>query len=194
MLAVTASDQGFVAVGTAGTHPAAWSSADGREWAPVVLPVPAGARSAALQHVAGRGRQVTAAGTAATPAGPVPFAAVSEDGGQTWREVRLPAPACPPGATVAGAPGRAAVTALAAGARGFVATGTCGSPGLLDVVIWSSRGGRTWTVASPHRPGLSGPGAQQITSLTVAGGLATGTGYTATPDGSHPTLWQVRMG
>lgn len=192
MLAVTAGGPGFVASGALGSHPAVWSSADGRKWAATVLPVPAGARSAVLRQVAASRRRVAAAGTEDTAAGRLPFAAVSADSGRTWREFALPLPGCQPGVPVPGA-ARAAVTAIVAAGGGFVITGTCGLPGQQDVLVWSSADGRAWTAAHPHRPGLSGPGAQQITALTVNGGSVTGAGYTATPAADHPTLWQVRI-
>lgn len=192
MLAVTTGGPGFVAAGSSGSRPAVWSSQDGRSWTAGVLPVPAGAQSALLQRVAAHGQRVTAVGTELTPAGSLPFAAVSADGGRTWREFRLPLPACQPGGTTA-APAAARVTAIVAAGGGFVATGTCGVPGQLDVVVWSSGDGQTWTAAVPHRPGLSGPGAQQITALTVGGRSLTGAGFTATPAGEHPTLWRLRV-
>jgi hypothetical protein len=194
MLAVTAGGPGFIAVGALGSQPVVWSSQDGRSWTAAAAPVPAGARGARLQRVASQGSRVAAVGTELTASGPVPFAAVSADAGRTWREFRLPVPACPPGpgAAAAGVAGTS-VTAIAAAAGGFVATGTCGAPGRLDVVVWSSADGRTWTAAAPRRPGLSGPGAQQITTLTGAGKSLTGAGYTAIPAGEHPTLWRIRV-
>lgn len=194
MLAVAAGGPGFVAAGALGSHPVTWSSADGRSWAATVLPVPAGARSAVLARIAARGPRVAAIGTELTAAGQLPFAAVSRDAGRTWREFRLPMPACRAGAgaVAAASQGGATVSAITAAASGFVATGGCGGPGRLDVVVWSSADGRTWTAASPPVPGLSGPGAQQITALTAAGTAVTGAGYTATLAGSHPTLWRLR--
>jgi hypothetical protein len=199
MLAVTAGGPGFVAVGSRGPQPVVWSSADGRSWAAEALPVPAGARSALLSKVAARGQRVVAAGLELTPAGQLPFAALSRDAGRTWQELRLPVPGCRAGAGPAAGPAGPAglagtvVTAIAAVGSGFAATGNCGSAGRLDVVVWSSADGRTWTAASPHRPGLSGPGAQQITSLAGSGRFLIGAGYSATLTGDHPTLWRVRV-
>src|SRR5262249_58666922 len=99
LLAVTAGASVSAAVGAVGAHPAVWLSRDGRGWQSRSLALPTGARSAVLQRVAIRGSRITALGTQARPSGPVPFAAVSVNGGRTWRETPLPAP---------GPPGRAA--------------------------------------------------------------------------------------
>jgi hypothetical protein len=184
MLAVTASSGGFVAVGSHGRLPAAWTTPDGRSWLPTDLPLPSGATSAALQHVAAAGRTVVATGVAWTAAGPVPYAARSADGGRTWTESALPVPA-----------GTAQVSALAAAGGGFTVTGMFGATaGDRDVVVWTSRDGITWQAATPTGPGLATPGIQAITGLTVSGRTLTGVGFTATPSGEQPTLWQPPIG
>ncbi|HET9974901.1 MAG TPA: hypothetical protein VFQ68_42185 [Streptosporangiaceae bacterium] len=38
------------------------------------------------------------------------------------------------------------------------------------------------------------PGIQAITGLTVSGRTLTGVGFTATPSGEQPTLWQPPIG
>jgi hypothetical protein len=159
-----------------------------------VLPVPAAAQSARLQQVAVSGRRIAATGTEQAGTAALPFAAVSGDGGQTWREFTLPLPACRAGSDAVAGAGSPAVSALAAAGGGFVATGTCGSPGRLDVLVWSSRDGLHWHAAAPRQAGLSGPGAQQITALTGSATAVTGAGYTATLSGQHPTLWQPPVG
>jgi len=183
MLAVTAGARGFVAVGADGDAPAAWTSADGGSaWTQQNVPLPVGATRAVLQHVASSGRTVVAVGTALTSAAQqLPFAASSADGGTTWTESALPVPA-----------GRASVTALAGtGAGGFLATGTFGStPGHLDVVVWTSASGSSWRAVTPGGPGLTGSGIQAITGLTVSGRTLSGVGFTATPGGEQPVLWQ----
>lgn len=178
MLAIAAQPFGFIAVGSYGSHPAAWTSADGRRWRLTQLPLPGGAAGAALTHVAAGGGRVVAMGTA----GGAPFAAVSTDGGQRWRETMLSAP-----------PARASVTALAAAGRGFTAAGTYGTPGNQNVVVWSSDNGRAWRVARPAGTGLSGPGIQAITGLAASGRFLTGVGYTASQTGEHPTIWRVPL-
>jgi hypothetical protein len=184
MLAVTATSGGFVAVGSHGRLSAAWTTPDGRSWQLADLPLPAGATSAALQHVAAAGRTVVATGVARTAAGPVPYAARSTDGGRTWTESALPVPA-----------GTAQVSAVAAAGGGFTVTGTFGATaGDRDVVVWTSRDGMTWQASTPTGPGLATPGIQAITGLTVSGRTLTGVGFTATPSGEQPTLWQPPIG
>jgi hypothetical protein len=181
MLAVTATASGFAAVGAHGVHSAAWVSANGRQWRLSDLPLPPGATSAVLTNVASRGGRVVAMGSQMGVRGTTPFAAVSADGGKSWRETVLPRP---------GGPAR--VTALAAGSRGFTAVGVFGTQAEGDVVIWSSRDGLTWKTATPTGTGLSGRGLQEITALTAAGSKLTGAGFTASSLGEHPTLWLTR--
>ena len=185
MLAVTAGPNDFVAVGSHGNQPSAWTSPDGRSWSQVDLPLPIGSARAVLQHVASVGRTVVAVGTALTTTGQqLPFAASSSDGGAVWAESALPVPA-----------GLASVTALAGAqgsGRGFTATGTYGrTPGHQDVVVWTSASGSAWTAATPAGQGLTGPGIQAITSLTVSGSTLTGVGFTASPAGEEPVFWQA---
>ena len=185
MLAVTAGPRGFVAVGSDGDAATAWTSPNGQAWTQQIVPLPYGVTRAVLQHVASNGRTVVAVGTALTTAGQqLPFAASSADGGTTWTEAALPVPA-----------GRAFVTALTgtgtAAGGGFVATGTFGStPGHQDVVVWTSASGSGWTAVTPTGQGLTGSGIQAITGLTVAGRTLSGVGFTATPGGEQPVLWQ----
>ncbi len=184
MLAVTASSRGFVAVGSTGNQASAWTSPDGRTWSQASLPVPIGSTRTVLQHVASSGRTVVAVGTALTTTGQrLPFAASSSDGGRTWTESVLPVPAS-----------LVSVTALAAAqgpGGGFTATGTFGSaPGHQDVVVWTSANGSSWQAATPAGQGMTGPGIQAITGLTVSGSTLTGVGFTASPSGEEPVFWQ----
>ena len=192
--AATATSKGFVAVGAAGTRPAAWLSATGRTWSLVTLPQPAGAASAQLGFVAANGSTVAAVGTAVTAAGQrLPFAAVSANGGATWTLGYLPAPdgAGGTGGTGSASAANSAVTALAAAGDGFTAAGTYGAAGSENVVIWTlPPRAAAWTAASPDGMGLAGPGAQALTALTGAGSTLTGVGYTATPVAEQPTIWQ----
>jgi hypothetical protein len=182
LLAVTAGPAGFAAVGAVGARPAVWLSRDGQGWQSRSLALPAGAHSAVLQRVAIRGSRITALGTQARSSGPAPFAAVSVNGGRTWRETRLPAPVRPVG-----------VTALVTAGAGFLATGTLGDGSDQDVIVWWSHDGLTWHAVRPSGQWLHGPGAQQITGLSMAGSTLTGVGYTATGSGQHPVLWQARI-
>jgi hypothetical protein len=180
MLAVAAGAGGFTAVGSAGSHPAAWTSVNGRTWRAVTLGLPSSSVRAQLSYVTVNGRTLVAAGTASTAAGRTsPFAALSRDGGATWTESLLPFPG-----------GTAAVHAVAATGNGFTAIGTAGRGGSQNVVIWTSTDGRTWTSKSPSVTGLSGQGIQEITALTVSGSTLTGVGFTASPVSEAPTIWR----
>jgi hypothetical protein len=182
MLAVTAGQAGFVAVGAHGSRPAAWTSANGQSWRQVDLPLPPGATRAVLGHVASLGRTVAAVGTAVTAAGrTVPFAATSANGGVTWTVSALPSPA-----------GLTAVTALTAAGRTFTAAGTFGrTAGHQNVVVWTSPNGSAWRAAEPAGQGLTGPGIQAITSLTATGNTLTGVGFAASPTSEQPVFWQA---
>ena len=182
-LAVAAGPAGFAAVGGIGNRPAVWLSRTGHAWVMSPLAVPRGARGAVLQQVAIQGSRIAALGTEARGSAPVPFAAVSADGGRTWREYLLPVPAHP-----------AAVTALAATGRGFAATGTVAAPRGQYVITWWSADGRSWHVARAAGRGLSGLGAHAITGLTGQRGQLTGVGYAATPAGQQLILWHARIG
>jgi hypothetical protein len=180
MLAVTGTSGGFAAVGSTGTHPAAWTSVNGKAWQAVTLAVPSSAGRAQLSHVTVNGHTLVATGTATSASGQTaPFAATSKDGGTTWTESVLPSPR-----------GTAAVTAVAATGGGFTAVGTFGVQGGQDVVIWTSPDGRTWKPNSPSVTGLGGQGIQAITALTVSGSTLTGVGFTATPTRETPTIWR----
>jgi hypothetical protein len=184
MLGVTATAGGFVAVGSHGRLPAVWTTPDGRTWSVADLPLPAGATAAALQHVAADGRTVVAAGVAQAKGGMVPYTVRSADGGRTWTEAPLPVPA-----------GTAQVSAVAAASGGFTVAGTFGiTAGERDVVVWTSPDGKTWKAATPSGLGLAAPGIQAITGLVATGHSLTGVGFTATPAGEQPTLWQPPAG
>ena len=103
-----------------------------------------------------------------------------------WRQDLAGDPA--PGARPAGR-----VTALVAAGGGFLATGMLGDGGDQDVIIWWSHDGLAWHAVRPPGRSLRGPGAQQITGLSMSGNMLTGVGYTATGSGQHPVLWQARI-
>jgi hypothetical protein len=181
MLAVTATTDGYAAVGRFGDQPAAWVSVDGRQWRGIALPVPSGASRAVLLHVTAAGKTVVAVGMKQTQnSGLAPFAARSVDGGATWTETALPVPS-----------GVAQVTALATAGDMFTATGSFGAtPGHQDVVVWTSSDGLTWKASTPGGQGLTGPGIQAITGLTVSGSTLTGVGFTASLASEQPLFWQ----
>jgi hypothetical protein len=184
LTAVTAMTGGFAAVGSSGNRPAVWVSPNGMVWRQVTLALPDQATRAVLQYVSANGGTIVAAGTALAASGaPVPFAAISANGGSSWDESDLPAP---------NGAGALAITALTGAGGGFTATGTFGAPGNQDVVIWTHGpgDGGAWMAVAPAGNGLSGPGVQEITALTSTGSTLTGAGFTATPAASVPTLWQ----
>jgi hypothetical protein len=179
LLGVAAGRAGFAAVGAVGTHPAVWLSHTGQGWTSVQLALPAGAHSAVLQQVAIRGRRIAAIGTQVRASGPVPFAAVSTDGGARWREITLPAPDGPAG-----------VSAITAAGGGFVAAGTWGAQ---HVIMWWSLDGLSWHAVLPSGRWPGGPGAQRICGLSVSGAVLSGVGYVATRTGQHPILLLARV-
>ncbi len=82
---------------------------------------------------------------------------------------------------------------MAAAGGGFTVTGTFGATaGDRDVVVWTSPDGAAWKASTPAGPGLAAPGIQAITGLAASGRTLTGVGFTATPAGEQPTLWQFR--
>jgi hypothetical protein len=184
MLAVTAARSGFVAAGAAGGSPAVWTSPGGSAWRLAALPRPAGAASAVLTRVTAAGDKVVAIGygyRGPAPGPAVPFAAVSADGGRTWRESVLPAPSGP-----------AVVTALTAAGHGFVAVGHPGLPGQPGLLTWWSADGLTWHHAGPAGGGAPGPFVTQINALTAGNGTLTGAGFAASGSAEHPVLWRAR--
>ena len=184
LLAVTAVRSGFVAAGAAGGAPAVWTSPGGSAWRVRTLPRPGGAASAVLTRVTAAADKVVAIGYAyrgAAGGPPVPFAAVSADGGRTWRESALPAPSGP-----------AVVTALTAAGHGFVAVGHPGLPGQPGLLTWWSADGLTWHHAGPAGGGVPGPFVTQINALTAANGTLTGAGFAVSGSAEHPVLWHAR--
>ncbi len=175
VLAVAASAHGFVSVGSHDSKPAVWTTANGRSWKTIVLPVPDGAATAVLQQVAINGDRVVALGQASTGTSPavgtatgtatgtVPFAELSVDGGATWQQV----PFSSPGPDTA-------FTALTADAAGFTAAGLFGQPGKQDVAVWTSATGASWKPSQSG--GLNGSEAWQIDALAPSGNVVTGIG------------------
>jgi len=194
MNAVTATQDGFAAVGAEGTGPAAWLSPNGRQWQEVQLPVPSGAARSALDYVAASGSDIVAAGTEFTAGGASqPFAEASANAGATWSLVQLPVPDIGTGTGTT-------VTALAADGGGFTAVGTYVTAAGPEVVIWTLGAGSSaadagaWTALTPQGTGLAGSSSENaITALTAGGATLTGVGFTVTPSASgtqQPTLWQ----
>jgi hypothetical protein len=170
VLAVAAGARGFVSAGSHNGKPAVWTTTDGTTWTTIVLPVPAGASSAVLQQIAISGNRIAALGQAYTPAGAVPIAELSADGGSSWQQVRFTSPG--PDTTF---------TALTASGGGFTAAGQFGEPGQQQVAAWTSANGTSWAPAAIG--GLTGPqtgGSYQISALAPSGNAVTGIGSLAT--------------
>jgi hypothetical protein len=162
---LAADAHGFVAVGSRDGKPVAWTTSDGRSWTTAVVPLPAGASSATLQQVAVKGNRMAGLGQATVDGAVVPFAALSVDGGATWREVAFASPGPD-----------TAFTALIANSRGFTAVGQFGPPGQVSPAAWTSASGAVW--ARTQLNGLTG--AYRITALAPAGPAATAVGSIAT--------------
>ncbi len=176
VLAVAASAHGFVSAGSHDGRPAVWITTDGRSWTTIVLPMPAGATGAALQQIAISGNRVVVLGQESTAAGPLPFAELSVDGGNTWQQVPFKSPG--PDTTF---------TALTAGPGGFAATGQFGGPGQREVGVWTSANGTVWAAAQIS--GLTGAqagGSYLLTALAPAGSAVTGIGSIATQQSLEP--------
>jgi len=173
VLAVAADAHGFVSAGSHNGKPAVWTTTDGRSWTTIVLPPPAGASSAALQQIGISGNRVAALGQESTPAGTVPFAELSVDGGTTWHQV----PFSSPGPDTA-------FTALTAGPGGFVAAGQFGALGQRQVAVWTSANGTVWALSQVS--GLTGAqagGNYRLAALAPSGpsnSAVTGIGSIAT--------------
>ncbi|HCU91597.1 MAG TPA: hypothetical protein DHU96_02090 [Actinobacteria bacterium] len=182
MVGVAAGRTGFAAVGAVGTRPTVWLSRTGQGWTSVQLALPAGAHSAVLQQVAIQGRRIAAIGTQTRASGPVPYAAVSTNGGASWRETTLPVPRGPAG-----------VTALTAAGGGFVAAGTWSTAGSQQVIMWWSLDGLRWHEVRPAGTWPGGPGIRRISGLSVSGSVLSGVGYAATGSGQHPVLLLTRV-
>ena len=164
--AVTATDHGFVAVGSHGADQSMWVSSDGRHWQLDYVSTPDGAASATLSSVVASGATVVAGGYAATRAGDIPVVVVSADGGGHWRQVMLQAP-----------DGLGLITALTAAPGGFTAAGVAGRDGAQHAVTWTSPDGLAWSAPAQAT-------GSEITALTVTGSTVAGT---AEQD-SAPTL------
>ena len=170
VLAVAAAVNGFVSVGSYQSKPAVWTTADGRAWTTIVLPVPASGSTAVLQQVASKGNLVVALGQATGASGTVPFAELSVDGGASWQQVPFPSPGPD-----------TAFTALTVGSGGFTAAGLFGAPGQQDAAVWTSAIGASWT-RSPVS-GLNGGGSHDVVALAPSGSAVTAIDSIQTQEG-----------
>lgn len=191
--------RGFVAVGAADDaeaparsrrRPGVWMSANGTRWQLRQVPLPAGADRAELRAVATSGNRIVAVGTALRPdAGEergFAFSAVSEDNGEHWQT--LPLPAVGSGEAPSGA------TALTRTRTGYLAVGASGLEGEADTASWTSTDGRSWRPVPAEDPALTGPGDQRFTAVLERADSALAFGYSADVRGSVPTLWTTAAG
>jgi hypothetical protein len=135
LYAITATNGGFIAIGTHENAPAIWVSGTGQTWGQGTFTLPDGATSGSLHLIAvsgnGTGNTIVTAGNATTAAGTsIPVVITSTDDDQTWQQITL----AKPGVT-------ASVTSLTAKGSGFTATGKSGGA----AVTWTSPDGLTWT-------------------------------------------------
>ena len=117
---ITATDNGFAAVGGGGGTAGAWLSTDALAWTPATV---ADGTGATLVSVAAHGQRLVAFGQGAVYPREDPLLFVSDDAGKSWARVAgetFPRSAWPPVQVVA---------------DGFIATGDG---------IWTSRDGVTW--------------------------------------------------
>ena len=177
-LAVAATPDGFVSVGSHNGRPAAWTTSDGTTWRTIFLSGPANAQ---LNQVAVIGTRVVATGGSDGQGdGSAAFAVSSADSGATWQraDLRLPAPG-----TV--------VTALAAGTKGWIAAGQYGMAAQPRVVVWKLASGTdTWT--QTRVSGITGPGrAPAITALGFTEDAVTGIGPVAPPSSGQAAVFTM---
>ncbi|MDF5755480.1 exo-alpha-sialidase [Spongiactinospora sp. TRM90649] len=185
---VTATSEGFVAVGGAGAarHESGvvWVSEDGLNWTARKRVTPPDSSSAGLRHVVAVGDRIVAVGDARTDGGRRAFAAVSTDNGGSWEYGWLPADQA------------AAVQDLAASPEdddggGIVAVGWHGASAESDSAAWTSSDGLEWQRQSLTQEGLGGAGAQWLRAVAVMKGDVVAVGRSTTYSADHLTLWRT---
>ncbi|MQA84668.1 MAG: hypothetical protein GEV03_08615 [Streptosporangiales bacterium] len=190
---VTADSARYVAVGAIGDpdapgprkeRPAIWMSQDGMSWDVHQPTLPAEASYGYLSRAAIKGSTVAALGVGQSANGAFLFSVVSNDGGKTWRSVRLPDES-------RAAELETGAIAMTPTAEGFAAVSTSGAPATYDVVLWTSTDGASWRPITPRGTGLSGGGTQRVHGLTMLGGRLVGVGTSADFEGEHVTLWRT---
>jgi hypothetical protein len=113
---------------------------------------------------------VAAVGQASTPAGTVPIAELSVDGGITWQQE----PISTPGPDTA-------FTALTAGPGGFTTAAQFGAPGQQEIAVWRSATGTSWTPTPVSGiTGIQAGGSYRISALVPSATAVTGIGSLAT--------------
>jgi hypothetical protein len=181
VLAVAASANGFVSVGSHNGKPAVWTTTDGPSWETIELPPPAGASSAVLQQVAINGNHVVALGQVTNASGAAigtPFAEFSSDGGTHWQQV----PFSSPGPNTV-------FTALTADSGGFTAAGLFDQGGQQNVAVWTSATGASWKPSQAS--GLLGAESWQIDALAQSGSAVNGIGSISTQQSQQTVTFNL---
>jgi hypothetical protein len=176
-----ASGDGYVAVGGSGNadqeRTVVWHSADGVNWAARKSVSPPDATSAGLRRITTYQGKLVAIGTALTNGARRAFAAVSDDGGESWETAWLPADRA------------AAVYDLAAAREGLVAVGWHGVPGEGDSAAWTSQDGLSWNRMALTKDRLAGQGTQWLSAVAVDGAEVVALGRSTTYSADHLILW-----
>jgi hypothetical protein len=134
LYAITATNGGFIAIGTHENAPAIWVSGTGQNWGQGTFTLPDGATSGSLHLIAVSGNRIVTAGNATTAAGTsIPVVITSTDDDKTWQQITLAKPGV-----------AASITSLTAEGSGFTATGKSGGA----AATWTSPDGLTWTQAA----------------------------------------------
>ncbi len=190
ILDVAATAAGYVAVGGAGTSgresPVVWVSDDGLTWKRGGRVAPEDVRSAGLRRVVTGGAKLIAAGTAGTEDGGRAFAAVSADGGRSWRYAWLPAEDATD------------VDGLAVAGSVLIAVGSHGDPATPDSAAWISPDGLDWqrhdmSEQATTEGGLTGRGAQWLGAVAALGDQVVAIGRSTTYTADHLTLWRTTV-
>lgn len=185
---VTSGPFGYVAVGSASddddvARPAAWVSDDGGSWSRVELPLPRGARSATLSHVAVNGKRLVAAGVAQAAGGDSVFAMTSTDGGKSWQPTAIPG----------GPEQRVRVGDVVPSGRGFALLGSGGRTRTRNVRLWTSADGTAWKAREVTGNALAGKGVQAMNAAVVTKDRLLGVGSTSGANDEHVTIWHTEL-
>ncbi len=180
---VTATDEGFVAVGSVETSAAAWFSPDGQDWQRATFPDGSDA-SADLVSVAAQGRHLAALGAVpapgdeATPGTWTGLAAwLSADGGATWARTGSASVRTAPDIRGSSIPG------LYAMSGGFIVVGDDGQG---NMAVWTSVDGTKWRAATIEATNEEfGRSLAVSGSRAIIGGKTVGTGM----GGDRAVFW-----
>jgi hypothetical protein len=185
---VTATDEGFVAVGSVETSAAAWVSPDGQTWQRATFSDGSDA-SADLVSVAAQGRRLVALGAVPAPGDEAipgswtgPAAWLSSDGGATWTQTGSTLQGTAPDLYPSSSPDLSALSG------GFIGVGPNAQGNL---AVWTSVDGTKWQPATidatSEEFGLS---LAVSGSRAIIGGRTVGTGM----GGDRAVFWTGEVG